>query len=747
MVSDILINKIVGEILPLASGNMSESEIGKRFEEAISAIFGVEKVHVTSIYGHNPSDKPIEGYLMNTKHPYVDNELSEYSAFPDLISYMNMGYKSYSAVPVIAGGEVIMYIEMLSTTTGRFTQELLAGVGISAVIIGNALAYKGERARSTKLAEYFDAAFNSSTPQVLVSPDGTMIKVNKSAKDELKLDVPSKQKLKEVLGISDEAFGQAVSGKPTSIMITDSINRQRPYLLRPTRIGESLIHVGIEDQTAAQKIAVMENLVSGSAETCTMLLTPSFIVNDASSNFERLFKCNKDAILNNSLFDYVNESDKNNVLRLAKEFKDEKDTAQLRLALLLESREPEYVHAVMARSLNGYVLMLVKADAEKYIIDMKQGFDYFISNTSDIVLIVDSSGYIKDCNLPAENVLKYPKAELVGKDIAALYKDKDILERDISYVRKGGFADNSYIDIIRKDGTHIAGTHAVRSLKSADGYSDYMIVIKELETRRHMQDMEKLEQQMKNQMAALKKESEQKAQFVYNISHELKTPLTSIKGFAKLLKEGEFGSLNEEQASYMQTILDESDRLMLIIQQVLDASKLDANKVKADIREMDFREIVNNASIKSLEKDAIAKGLEFIWTVDFDTPKIYADTNRIAQVLVNLIGNAVKFTEKGSIRVRVYRNGKSRSARSIRCDVTDTGIGISEEAKSKLFKKFYQAPKKELERQDGAGTGLGLSISWYIIKKMHGGDIKCESQLGKGSTFWFTLPVNPRPKA
>jgi PAS domain S-box-containing protein len=747
MVSDILINKIVADILPLASGTMNESEIGKSFAESIVAIFGVEKVNVRSISDHNTGDRPIEGYLINTKRPYVDNELSEYSAFPDLISYMNKGYKSYSAVPVIAGGDVIMYIEMLSTKSGRFTQELLAGVGISATIIGNALAYKDERSRSKKLAEYFDAAFNSSTPQVLISADGTMIKANKAAMQEFKLDVPSKQKLKDVIGISEEQFRELVSGKAVSVTITDTTGRQRSYMLGSSKISDSLLHVGIEDQTTPQKLAVMENLISGSSEICTVSLTSGFVVNDASSNFDKLFRCSRNAILNNSIFDYVNENDKNNLIRLSKELKGQKDVTQLKLALLLESKEPEYVHALLMHSLNGYLMLFVKADAEKYILDMKQGFDYFISNTSDVVLIVDSAGYIKDCNLPAEKVLGFSKEELVGKDIAALYTTKDILERDIAYVRKGGVADNSYIDILHKGGTHIAGTHSVRSLKSTDGYSDYMIIIKELETYRRMQGMEKLEQQMKSQMTGLKKESEQKAQFVYNISHELKTPLTSIKGFTKLLKDGEFGELTAEQVSYLQTILDESDRLMIIIQQVLDASKLDANKVKPDIREMDFREIVNNASIKSLEEAVRKKGLEFAWKVDFDVPKIYADTNKIVQVMVNLINNALKFTEKGSITVHVYKNGKSKRARAIRCDVTDTGIGISDEARAKLFKKFYQAPKKELERQDGAGTGLGLSISWYIIKKLHGGDIKCDSQLGKGSTFWFILPVNPRPRA
>ena len=746
MVSDILVNRIIADILPLAEGTMSEEELGRRFADSISSIFGVEKVLVSSISDRNTSERPIEGYLVNTKRPYVDNELSQYSAFPELIRYMNMGYKSYSAMPIVAGGEVIMYIEMLSKLDGRFTQEMLAGVGMSALIVGNTLAYKNERARSTRLARYFDAAFNSSIPQLLVSADGSIIKANKAALDGFKLDLqanPQKQKLKEVFGIAENTAKGLMEGKSAQIALSDGQGKMHSYVVKPGKISDSILHLEVTDETGILAISSFDRAISNSAEVCTILVNQTFNVMEASPNFERLFKCSKDSIINSSFFDFVGEVQKSSFLKFANG-QEGKEALSEKFDLVLASREPTFVHCVATKSLNGYLLLLVKADAEKYANDIKRGVDYLISNTSDVVLIVDGSGYIKDCNLQAYTVLRYPKEEIIGKEISSLYATKDILERDIAYVRKGGFADNSHVYIIKKDGNGIPAQHSVRSLKSPDGYSDFMIIIKELETKQRMRDLEESMRQSENQVNSLKKESEQKANFVYNISHELKTPLTSVMGFAKLLKEGEVGALNEDQSSYIQTIIDESDRLMGIIQQVLDASKLDADKVKADIREMDFRDIVNNTSIKSLEERIRNKGLEFAWNVDFDVPNVYADTNRIVQVMVNLIGNALKFTEKGSIKVHVYRNGKSKRARTVRCDVTDTGIGISDDTRSKLFKKFYQAPKKELEKQDGTGTGLGLSISWYIIKKLHGGDIKCDSEPGKGSTFWFILPITPK---
>ena len=180
---------------------------------------------------------------------------------------------------------------------------------------------------------------------------------------------------------------------------------------------------------------------------------------------------------------------------------------------------------------------------------------------------------------------------------------------------------------------------------------------------------------------------------------------------------------------------------MLIIQQVLDAAKLESQKMKLELREVDLKELYNNPTIQAMQESAANKHLAFSWKVDFDVPKILADPNRLIQAFVNLIGNSIKFTDTGEIKVRISRLGKTK----VRCEVSDTGIGISEDDKRKLFKKFYEAPKKGLVKQEGAGTGLGLSITHEIIK-LHGGRIECRSEQGKGSTFSFSLRIKPRPK-
>jgi signal transduction histidine kinase len=136
------------------------------------------------------------------------------------------------------------------------------------------------------------------------------------------------------------------------------------------------------------------------------------------------------------------------------------------------------------------------------------------------------------------------------------------------------------------------------------------------------------------------------------------------------------------------------------------------------------------------------KGLYFNIIIGENVPKIICDQTRITEAIVNLVSNAVKFTQKGGITIKVFR----KSRKFIQIEVTDTGIGIKEEDQKKLFKKFYQIERKTFATQEGSGTGLGLSITKEIVK-LHGGRIGVISQLGKGSTFWFTLPISgPKEK-
>ncbi|MDE1856318.1 MAG: HAMP domain-containing histidine kinase, partial [Candidatus Micrarchaeota archaeon] len=179
---------------------------------------------------------------------------------------------------------------------------------------------------------------------------------------------------------------------------------------------------------------------------------------------------------------------------------------------------------------------------------------------------------------------------------------------------------------------------------------------------------------------------------------------------------------------------------MELIMQILDVAKLSSGKIKLDLQPVDFRELEKNPSIKAQEEVAAGKGLMFSWNVDYSVGEIKVDPNRMIQVFVNLLTNAIKFTEHGSIVVSITKKGKS-----IRVEVKDTGIGISKEDQRKLFKKFYQVHREGMIMQKNAGTGLGLSIVKEIVN-LHGGRMGVNSELGKGSTFWFTIPMLGKQK-
>jgi PAS domain S-box-containing protein len=390
----------------------------------------------------------------------------------------------------------------------------------------------------------------------------------------------------------------------------------------------------------------------------------------------------------------------------------------------------------------GEERLLASAEIERHVKDMEESFNAFITQTSEVVITFEPTGYIKSANIAIDGVLGYKRTELVGKDIRSIYRNPDILDRDVLHIRNGGEVSNTYVDLIKWDTSSLPATQSIRLLKNANGTADYVVFIKELETKRALKEKEKGIKELSIDNASLKRESDLKAEFINNIAHELKTPLTNIIGFSKLLHDGEVGTMNPDQNEYLNTILDEANRLLIIIKQVLDASRLNAEKVKLEPRDVNLKEMRQNPGIRALEEDAKNKGLQFSWNVDFDVPDIFADPNRLVQAFVNLIGNAIKFTEHGSISIKIKRSGKKK----VECTVSDTGMGISDEAKSKIFKKFYQAPRKDLKQQVGAGTGLGLAITKDIIK-LHGGKISLvESQSGVGTTFRFILPIRPRQK-
>ncbi len=398
-------------------------------------------------------------------------------------------------------------------------------------------------------------------------------------------------------------------------------------------------------------------------------------------------------------------------------------------------------------SFGGLSCVLSENNLEKYVGSMQKTIEELVEHTGDAVITVDPFGYVKGVNRSAEKLLGYAKGELGGSAVQLLYSDQESQEKlseALSLAKNNGIVENVMVSLRAKDSEEaVPCEQAIRSMVDAEnGLVGYMIMTKELATRLENERLTEELDDAEREWEKAKAESELKTAFINNISHDLKTPLTNIKGFAKLFLEDTFGALTAEQKEYIMIISNEADRLMELIMQILEVAKLESGKIKLDLQQVNLADLARTPSLNTLVEVAHKKGLEFSdWSIDYDVPEIRADPNRLIQVFANLIGNALKFTEKGSIKVRVFRKGKG----SVMIEVTDTGIGIGKEDKTKLFKKFFQIQRKDLKMQEGSGTGLGLSIAKEIVN-LHGGKMGVNSEPGKGSTFWFTLPIAGKKK-
>jgi signal transduction histidine kinase len=227
--------------------------------------------------------------------------------------------------------------------------------------------------------------------------------------------------------------------------------------------------------------------------------------------------------------------------------------------------------------------------------------------------------------------------------------------------------------------------------------------------------------------------SRHKSEFLANMSHELRTPLNAIIGFSEVLLERMFGEVNEKQTEYLQDILSSGQHLLSLINDILDLSKVEAGRMELALAPFHLPLALENALILIKER-ATRHGISLDLGVDPRLEELLGDERKIRQVLLNLLSNAVKFTpEGGRISLKaVLTDG------SVEISVSDTGIGIAPEDQDAIFEEFRQVGSDEARKQEG--TGLGLTLAKKFVE-LHGGRIWVESQVGKGSTFTFILPV------
>jgi signal transduction histidine kinase len=224
-----------------------------------------------------------------------------------------------------------------------------------------------------------------------------------------------------------------------------------------------------------------------------------------------------------------------------------------------------------------------------------------------------------------------------------------------------------------------------------------------------------------------------KSQFLANMSHELRTPLNSIIGYAEVLLDGIDGDLNDEATEDVEAIHGGGKHLLTIINDILDLAKIEAGQMFIEPRETNLTPVIEDV-INTCDILARNKGLQLLVSQQSEIPTIKGDTIRLKQIILNLVNNAIKFTDSGSITIDMSLD----TPHMVKVRVIDTGMGMNEDELKGLFQQFHQVDGSPTRR--AGGTGLGLVITRHLVT-MHGGVVSVESKKGEGTVFWFTVPV------
>jgi PAS domain S-box-containing protein len=359
---------------------------------------------------------------------------------------------------------------------------------------------------------------------------------------------------------------------------------------------------------------------------------------------------------------------------------------------------------------------------------LKRRYRELFENANDIVFISDTEGNLTSLNKAGERITGYTRVEAVGLSVFQLLAPEQVgaARETLKRLLAGGESVTSEWDIVAKDGRRVA-VEVSSALISQDGR---MVGVQGI--ARDISERRRSEEELQKAKEAAEAASRAKSEFLAVMSHEIRTPMNGIIGMTDLALDTE---LNPTQREYLGMVKDSADVLLTLINDILDFSRIEAGKMGLDIIEFNLHDHLAN-TLKTFAVRAEEKGLELAWHVQPDVPEgLLGDPTRLRQVLVNLLGNALKFTERGEVVVRVETESRTADVACLHFAVTDTGIGVPPEQQRRIFDAFAQADSSTTRKF--GGSGLGLAISSRLVEIM-GGRIWVESAAGKGSTFHFT---------
>jgi PAS domain S-box-containing protein len=351
-----------------------------------------------------------------------------------------------------------------------------------------------------------------------------------------------------------------------------------------------------------------------------------------------------------------------------------------------------------------------------------------IENSPIAIVVLDPQHRVQLCNPAFQSLFQYSSLEIVGADLDSCLAPGDLLPeaRQTTQENLGGKSVHLVTRRRRRDNTLIDVELFRVPLMVAGKPVGVLCLYQDITERK------RAEEALLQAKEAAESANHAKSEFLANMSHEIRTPMNGIIGMTGLVLDTH---LNAEQREYLGMVKTSADSLLSLINDILDFSKIEAGKLELDPEDFPLRESLGE-TMKALGLRAHQRGLELAWRVTDEVPdSLSGDLGRLRQVLVNLVGNSVKFTEQGEVVLQVDQTDATEDAAVLHFSVRDTGIGIPEEKKKAIFEAFEQADGSTTRKY--GGTGLGLAITRQIVDLM-GGTLWVESELGKGSTFHFT---------
>jgi PAS domain S-box-containing protein len=396
-------------------------------------------------------------------------------------------------------------------------------------------------------------------------------------------------------------------------------------------------------------------------------------------------------------------------------------------------------------SLAGLVFgaLISERDAGEQRLSEEEGrMRLLLESTGEAIYGVDNNGECTFCNLAMLRMLRYESRKpLLGRNMHDVmhHTKRDgtpyplaecSMQKDFLSGRKFHADDDL---LWRSDGTSFEGEIWCHPLLEGSQVLGAVVTFVDITERK------KIEETLQNAKEVAETANRAKSQFLANMSHEIRTPMNGILGMTALALET---NLDAEQRSYLGMVKSSGESLLTLLNDILDLSKIEAGKLDLEIAQLSVEDCIEEA-LQPLELTAEQKGIELVWNTGWDVPDVVrGDSMRLRQVLINLVGNALKFTSKGQVAVYGRNAGTTADGLTLEFTVADTGIGIPDDKRAKIFEAFAQADMSTSRRY--GGTGLGLSICERLVQLM-GGRIWVESEEGRGSEFHFTMQVFSLP--